>query len=182
SSVSGHVQMLEQALGSPLFDRRRRGAQLTEVGQAVYESAVTIRREVSALRARISDLSGGQAGEVTLAAPISAGTYILPTLLARFHHLHPGGEVRLRLLSPEVRDGRIDLGIVGETAVLPSAVQAEPVWRNQLLLIAWADHRLARQASVTVEDVAGEPFVVAWGRMLGDDVLNRAFARRGLGP
>jgi DNA-binding transcriptional LysR family regulator len=29
--------------------------------------------------------------------------------------------------------------------------------------------------------VAGEQFVVAWGRTLGDEVLNRAFARRGLG-
>src|SRR5438552_2820109 len=54
STVSNHVQALERVVGSPLFDRRRRGAQLTEVGQAVYEFAVTVRRELVALHARIS--------------------------------------------------------------------------------------------------------------------------------
>jgi DNA-binding transcriptional LysR family regulator len=187
STVSSHIQTLEQVLGSPLFDRGRRGGQLTEAGQAVYEFAVTMRREVVALRARLSDLSGGQAGVVTLGVTIMPGTHILPTLLARFHHLHPRGEVQMRLLSPdvipeEVLQGRLDFGIIGEAQPLSPGLQAEPVWCSELVLIAWAGHRLADQAHVTLEDVAAEPFVVAWGRTLGDQVLNRALARAGLAP
>jgi DNA-binding transcriptional LysR family regulator len=187
STVSGHIQVLEQALGSPLFDRRRRGAQLTEVGRAVHEFAVTMRREVVALRARIGDLTGGRAGEVTLGAPIMPGTHILPTLLTRFHRLHPGGEVRMPLMSPEVIPGevlrgRLDFGIVGEAQPLAPGLQAVPVWRNELLLIAWSDHRLAGQARVTLQEVGAEPFVVAWGATLGDQTLNQALARAGLAP
>jgi DNA-binding transcriptional LysR family regulator len=187
STVSGHIQALEQVLGSPLFDRRRRGAQLTEVGQAVYEFAVTTRREVDALRARISDLTGGRSGVVTLGATIMPGTHILPMLLARFHHLYPRGEVRMRLLSPEVIPGevlrgRLDFGMVGEAQPLPPGVRAEPVWTSEMVLIAWADHRLAGQVHVALEDVAAESFVVAWGRTLGDQTLNQALARAGLAP
>jgi DNA-binding transcriptional LysR family regulator len=56
------------------------------------------------------------------------------------------------------------------------------VWCNELLLIAWPDHRLAGQARVTLQEVAAEPFVVAWGTTLGDQGLNRALARAGLAP
>jgi DNA-binding transcriptional LysR family regulator len=185
STVSGHIRVLEQAVGSPLFERRRHGAQLTEVGEAVYEFAVTLRREVVALRARISDLTGGRAGVVRLGAPISPGTQILPTLLARFHQVRPAGELRMQLLPPdmipeEVLRGRLDFGITSEAAELPPTLQAEPLWRDRVVLIAASHHRLAGQTRVTLADVAGEPFVVAWGRTLGDQVLNRAFARAGL--
>ena len=121
STVSGHIQLLEQALGSPLFDRRRHGGQLTEVGEAVYAFAVTMRREVVVLRARINDLTNGRAGVVVLGATPVLGTHVLPTMLARFHHLHPAGELRLRVLPPdaisgEVLRGRLDLGFVHERA------------------------------------------------------------------
>jgi DNA-binding transcriptional LysR family regulator len=187
STVSNHIHTLEQVLGSQLFDRRRRGAQLTEVGQAVYEFAVTMRREVVALRARISDLTGGRAGVVTLGTTIMPGTHILPTLLARFHHRYPSGEVQMRLLSPEVipdevLQGRLDFGIVGEAQTLAPGLQAEPVWWNELVLVARADHPLASHAHVQLEDAGAQPYVVAWGRTLGDQVLNRALARAGLAP
>jgi LysR family transcriptional regulator, low CO2-responsive transcriptional regulator len=185
STVSGHIRVLEQAIGSPLFERRRHGAQLTEVGESVYEFAVTLRHEVVALRAHISDLSGGRAGVVKLGAPISPGTQILPTLLARFHQVRPAGELRMRLLPPdtipeEVLRGRLDFGLVSEAEELPPTLQAEPLWRDRVMLIASSDHRLAGQPRVTLADVAREPFVVAWGRTLGDQALNRAFARAGL--
>jgi len=185
STVSGHIRVLEQALGSPLFERRRHGARLTEVGEAVYEFAVTLRQAVVGLRAQISDLTGGRAGVVQLGAPISPGTQILPTLLARFHQVRPAGELRMQLLPPDlipeqVLRGRLDFGVVSEAVELPPALQAEPLWRDRVVLIASSDHRLAGRPRVTLLDVAREPFVVAWGRTLGDQALNRAFARAGL--
>lgn len=78
--------------------------------------------------------------------------------------------------------GRLDFGDVGEVEILAPALQVEPIWSNELVLIAWPDHRLAGRARVTLSDVAAEPFVVAWGRTLGDQVLNRAITRAGLAP
>src|SRR5215207_6799421 len=68
STVSAHIRALEQHCGTRLFDRSRRGAQLTEAGRVVYDYAVTVQRETAAVRARLSDLAGGQGGVVTFGA------------------------------------------------------------------------------------------------------------------
>ncbi len=148
-TVSGHIRALEEAFGVPLFDRRRRGAHLTEAGRAVYDYAVGVRRELSALRAHLSDLAGGEAGIVTLGAAQVPGTYILPELLASFHHQHPAARVNLRLVPPdaiaeEVLRGRLDFGIVSEVTRL-GALQSEPLWAEPTVLIAPASHRLAER-------------------------------------
>jgi DNA-binding transcriptional LysR family regulator len=187
STVSDHIRVLEELFGSPLFDRRRRGAQLTEVGQAVYAFAVTMQRELGALRAQISDLTGGQAGVLTLGAPIVPGTHVLPSLLAGFYHRHPAGQLLMRLLPPDaigeaVLNGHLDLGVISEAETIAPVLQVEPLWRESVVLIAPPDHRLAEQPRVALRDLVDEAFVVAWGRLLGDQALNRALARAGLPP
>ena len=184
STVSDHIHLLEATVGSPLFDRRRRGANLTEVGHAVYDFAVTMQSELMALRARVSDLTAGRGGVVTLGATMIPGTHVLPGLLASFHKLHPAGQLVMRLLPPdavceEVLNGKLDLGVVSEAEPLSPALQAEPLWRDTDVLIASPKHRLAGKASMLLSDVVGEPFVVAWGRTLGDQTLDRALAGTG---
>jgi LysR family transcriptional regulator, low CO2-responsive transcriptional regulator len=183
-TVSGHIRVLEETLGAPLFDRRRRGAHLTEAGHAVYDYAVGVRRELAALRAHLSDLAGGQAGVVTLGAPQVPGTYILPELLASFHHQHPSARVNLRLVSPdaiaeEVLRGRLDFGIVGEVTRLGTLL-SEPLWAEPTVLIAPANHRLAGWAALAVADLAGEAFIVGPARNVGDRALDLGIARAGL--
>lgn len=185
-TVSGHIHVLEELFGTPLFDRQRRGAQLTEAGQAVYDFAVGLRRELAALRAHLSDLAGGQAGTVALAAAPVPATYILPELLARFQRQRPGAHVQLRLLSPdaigeEVQRGRVDFGIISE--VTPTeALACEPLWTEPIVLVARADHPLARRARVSPAELAAEPFIIGSVRNLGDRALDRALALAGLPP
>src|SRR5918998_5488871 len=80
ANVSVHIRTLERLWGCVLFDRRRRGAQLTEAGRIAHEYAAGVLRETTAFRARLSDLAGGEAGAVTIGASAVQGTYILPTL------------------------------------------------------------------------------------------------------
>ncbi|HZR98238.1 MAG TPA: LysR family transcriptional regulator [Chloroflexota bacterium] len=183
-TVSGHIRVLEEAFGAPLFDRRRRGAHLTEAGRAVYDYAVGMRRELSALYAHLSDLAGGRAGAVTLGAAQVPGTYILPELLARFYHQHPAARVNLRLVPPdalaeEVLRGRLDFGIVSEITRL-GTLQSEPLWAEPTVLIAPAGHRLAGRAAVGLAELAGEAFIVGPARNLSDRALDRGLARAGL--
>jgi len=185
-TVSGHIRVLEELFGMPLFDRRRRGAQLTEAGRAVYDFAVGLRRELIALRAHLSDLAGGQAGTVALAAAPVPATYILPALLARFQRQRPGAHVQLRLLSPdaigeEVQRGRVDFGIISE-ATPTEALVCEPLWAEPIVLVARADHPLAQRALVTPADLVAEPFIIGSVRNLGDQALDRALALAGLPP
>ncbi len=185
STVSDHIRLLEAAIGSPVFDRTRRGGQLTEVGQAVYDFALTLQQELTALQARVSDLTAGRGGLVTLGATMIPGTRVLPGLLAGFHDLHPAGQIAMRLLSPDaicadVSGGKLDLGVVSEAEPLSPELEAGSIWCDTDLLVAPPEHPLAGRESVTLADVAGESFVVAWGRTLGDQTLDRALAGAGL--
>lgn len=185
SAVTLHVQALERLWGRSLFERRR-GAQLTEAGQAAYDYAMSVLSETAAVRARLRDLAGGEAGTVTLGAATVPTTYVLPRLLARFRRQYPAAQVRLRGMHPalvgeEVLAGRCDFGIVGVATALP-ALRAEPLWVDTTVLIAPPDHPLAQRARVTVADLAGQPFVIGGASTLGDRALDQLLQAAALPP
>ena len=60
------VRKLERELGTPLFTRSARGAELTEAGRALLESARRILADVEATRQSIRDLGGPMRGRLRL--------------------------------------------------------------------------------------------------------------------
>jgi DNA-binding transcriptional LysR family regulator len=186
-TISAHIRALEKITGARLFDRSRRGAHLTEAGRMVYDYAVTIFRETAALRAGLSDLTGGERGTVTLAAGMTLGTFLLPELLADFYHRHPAAQIHLRILPPDMiaddlLHGSIDFGIVSEATAVAHTLQTEPLWSEELVLVAPPEHALARRGAATIAELAGEPFVAGpsgLGRSAGDQALDAALARAG---
>src|SRR5262249_22614192 len=118
-AVSMHVRALEQLWGTLLFDRKHRDGRLTEAGHAVYDFAIGVLQANAAVRARVNDLLGAQAGTVTLGATAAQCTYILAPVLARSREQHPAAELRVSLLQPqsiadEVLKGHLDFGIGNE--------------------------------------------------------------------
>ncbi|HLI27679.1 MAG TPA: LysR family transcriptional regulator [Chloroflexota bacterium] len=187
SAVSLHVRALEALWQTPLFDRRRRGAHLTEAGKAAYEYAITVLRETANLRAHLRDLAGGNTGLVTIGATMVPGTYFLPPILAQFRARRPKARIQLLLHTPEalvdeVLRSQVDLAVGPEIIPLTAALHAEPVWTEAMLLVAPASHPLARATRVQLTDLVHEPFVVSRSRTVGDRMLDTALARAGLPP
>jgi DNA-binding transcriptional LysR family regulator len=184
-AVSAQVRTLETLLGAPLFERRRRGAMLTEAGRAVYEYAQGVLRDTQVLGAGLSDLAGGEAGTVVLGAPGVLGTYVLPGLLTSFQRAHLATSVRLRILpseviAEEVLRGALDVGIAADFTTLPASLHSEPLWAERMVLAARPDHPLAARNHVTVADLADELFVTTRLRFAGDEVLDAKLAEAGL--
>jgi len=186
-AVSAHIRALEQLLGASLFDRRRRGAQLTEAGRCAHEYALAVLRGAAALTAQLRDLAGGEAGEVALGVPITLGTYVLPGLLARFQRRHPAARLSMRILAPQaiqdmVLRGDVDFGIVSEIIPLAGSLRAELLWPEPAVLVAPPDHRLVGRPYVEAAELAGEPFILGPARFAGDRALDSALERAGLAP
>ena len=102
-AVSRRLELLERALGAPLFERMRSGAILTEAGQAFLPHAegllACMRDGVDAVRA----LSQVDRGTITLALVGTLASTSLTGCLQRFREAHPMVQVRLRTaLSQEV--------------------------------------------------------------------------------
>ncbi len=138
-AVSKQVALLELELGRTLVTRGARGASLTEAGRILAD--YVLRAEALLANGRRALESSGVAGVGTLALAASGtpGLYVLPTVIGRFHELHPGVEIRFDLATTEgalelVRAHKAELGVVGRLAV-PPELESELLLIDEIVLV-----------------------------------------------
>lgn len=115
-ALSASIRRLEDQLGGPLLHRDRRGARLTDAGQALLPHARAARAAVEEGRRSVAETLGLGRGEVVIGAGATATTYLLPEVLRAFGDRHPGIRYRLTEVGTPavvqgVREGLLDLGI-----------------------------------------------------------------------
>jgi DNA-binding transcriptional LysR family regulator len=187
SGVSAQIRQLERELGAELFDRSARTATLTVAGKAALTHARTALAAAAAV--------GHAVGEVTdlirgrLAAGMVIGCTITPLFdaLAAFHRAHPGVEISLlednsdRLVE-EVRDGTIDLALIGTATARYDGLDVLTIISERLVAAVPAGHPLAEQRRVTLRDLAAYPIVCMPPGTGLRTVLDRACAAQGVKP
>lgn len=116
-AVSQHVKELESTLRQPLFERRGRRVMLSLAGEAFLPFARELLARWEEACTTLDGLKGQVGGRLALGAGNTAGVYLLPRLLGRFHQLYP--EVRVSLEVGPTRDllelmghGALDLALV----------------------------------------------------------------------
>lgn len=96
STVTSHIQALEQFVGVPIFDRMGRKVVLTDVGKRLMEHATIMLQEYE----RIQNLhveNGEITGEIKIGAPESMTVYHLDKILKTFREQYP--HVKISLLN-----------------------------------------------------------------------------------
>jgi DNA-binding transcriptional LysR family regulator len=138
-AISKHVASLEAEVGSQLVVRNRRGAHLTPAGELLAD--YVLRAEALLANARRALAAGGDAQVGTLAVAASGipGTYLLPSVLARFHEQHPAVELDFRLSTSAgaldlVRAHEVELALVGGLTV-PPELESEPLVEDEVVLV-----------------------------------------------
>lgn len=92
-AVSQRVVQLEEDLGTPLFERGRRGVTLTEDGTRLFAA---VRQSLDALRAATADIRSRRAnGTFTLVTDFGFATYWLMPRLDDLKRAMPGVDVRV---------------------------------------------------------------------------------------
>lgn len=95
STVSRRIDRLEADLGVVLFDRRRTGYALTEVGQALIPHAEKMESALLEAVEASAGLGVQVEGPVRVGTPEALGIYVLAPSLAALHGEHPGLHVQL---------------------------------------------------------------------------------------
>jgi DNA-binding transcriptional LysR family regulator len=154
------VQALEEQLGVKLFHRVGKQVELTEAGHLVLECAEQMHTLTDDLYRALLELQGLQRGTLRLGASNTAGTYLLPPILAAFTRRYPGITVTLELSnSPQVIAGMLsrewDLGFAG-TVAEHAQLQVQPYCWDSLVLVVPPQHRLATHSAVRLADLDGE--------------------------
>ncbi|GAA4829951.1 LysR substrate-binding domain-containing protein [Saccharopolyspora rosea] len=162
-SVSNQVRQLEKSLHATLIDRSGARIRPTAEGEVLADYARRIFLLAGEAVAALDQVRDLQAGELAVGGTSTVGTYLLPRLVARFHHRHPGlrfgvrtgnGEQVLR----ELLDGEVGIAVFADR---PDADQVvvEPMFSDRLVLIAPPEHALAdRRARPT--DLADQRFLM----------------------
>ena len=139
--VSAQVRRLESELGQQLLDRSGRSVRLTEVGSAVLPFARAALDAVANARLAVDDLAGLVRGQVTVGMVSGCALPVLAELLAGFHDRHPGVAIALvednsdRLVK-RLRDGRLDLALIGSAEQTPGDIDSVVLVDEELVAVA----------------------------------------------
>jgi DNA-binding transcriptional LysR family regulator len=162
--LSVSIRKLEEEIGTRLFDRSKSGVQLTESGRAALpdaQKALFHGKEVARI-ARATAL--GLDGRLRIGFVGSAKYALLPRLLPIFRAQYP--QVALELSERSNGDiiaateaGAIDVGIVRVPFALQTKVRFQLAEDVVFVAAIPIEHRLAAQKTVSLADIAAEPFV-----------------------
>jgi DNA-binding transcriptional LysR family regulator len=156
---------LEENLAVKLLVRQSGGVCLTAFGERVLDHARRAMTHLNAIQTEAAIEAGQPPMSLRLAAFASVYSTILPRLIARFRGLHP--DITLTLLESDDSEienllaaGHVDLGVVLNPAPEDNALL---LGQDEWMAIFPRSHHLARRQSVSLADLAGQPFVLATG-------------------
>jgi len=163
ASASERIAGMEAALGAPLVERNRRGVQATPAGEAFVRHARMILGQVEQMRGELRTYATGLKGRIKLLSNTAALAAFLPQRLARFLATHPDLSIDLDErpsadIVQALAEGRADLGIVADITDLAS-LQTHVIAKDQLVVVAHREHRVAQENAVAFAEIVGEAFV-----------------------
>jgi LysR family hydrogen peroxide-inducible transcriptional activator len=163
-SLSQQIIKLERELKQPLFERLGRGVRLTEAGRVLYEQAAAALAAVDGIRERVSAAADPWQGTINVGAIPTVAPYLLPPLLKGFARRYPKATVALHenLTEFTVRgcvEGDLDVGVIASPPE-HEHLASEALFAEEMLLALPPKHPLAAAGEVSLDEVAGEPFVL----------------------
>ena len=184
-TLSAQLKKLEEYLGVQLIERQPRRVTLTEAGEEIVARS----REMLQTGEEVLELARSHrdplAGRLRVGLIPTVGPYLLPLVaqaarkaLARLTLLLY--EYRTEPLLEKLRAGELDLGILA-LPVDTDGLQRRDLFDEPFLLALPREHRLARRATLRIDDIAQEPLLLLEeGHCLRDQALavcNRAGAQ-----
>lgn len=185
SAINRRILDLEHELGTPLFERLRKGVRLTPAGEIF---AIHVRRmlsEVTQASEQLLELQGPMRGHVAIGSAESAAIEILPPLIASFQSQYPEVRFTVEVGTPQeilanLLDDRVHLILTHEdptdngVSILASA-------RKSFCALMRADHPLVERSRLMIHDCLSYPIVLAQtdlaARALVESVLANSAVR-----
>ncbi|MEV7193598.1 LysR substrate-binding domain-containing protein [Streptomyces sp. NPDC093510] len=182
-SLSRTIARLEADLGTPLFDRQGRRIRLNQYGVVFLAHVDRALSELDDARRVLRDARDTAFGRVSVA---SETLLTITHVLGSFRAAYPRANVRLYQSNAEEMDRQLRARevdfCVASQPLTGTNLDSIELAREEVLLAVPRGHWLDGQDSVTIREIATEPFVTTrpgqWQRAL----LGRLFAAEGLTP
>ncbi|MEU8239810.1 LysR family transcriptional regulator [Actinoplanes missouriensis] len=192
-ALTAQLQRIERTLGGPLFDRDRRGARPTALGELVLSRARVLLPAMKGLQDEAARLAAGGDDMLMTRYRIGAiGGPVVAHLLHRLSATQPDAQISTHAsyyvdeLATMVLAGKLDYAQVGVCGdALPSA-EYGLVWHtiavDAVCALLREDHPQAAAAEVDLADLSEEQWVAGAGDGCFADCFAAACARAGFAP
>lgn len=176
----------ERQIGAPLFARQPKGMEPTEIGASVLQRARVILRELASMESDVRALRGGLAGSVRVGAVTGPAVSHLVSAIRRIKRQSPQADITAevmpsRELLTQLAAGEMDF-VLGR--LLPDfdgdSFNILPMSQETAVLMARADHPLARARVVTLTELAGQEWIMQQRGSPIREAVAAAFADVGL--
>ncbi len=186
ATVSAAIADLERTLGVQLLVRgRRRAATPSPAGRELLAQAADVLAAAGRLDERSAALRGDVSGELPIGCLVTLAPPIAPAVCRAFEGRWPRASVTLvpahqAELLARLRDGTIALAITYDLS-LSDNVHFEPLATAPPYALVGAGHPCAGRPSVSLAELAGEPFVLL-DLPLSREYFLSLFRRAGVEP
>ncbi|MCX4512704.1 LysR family transcriptional regulator [Streptomyces sp. NBC_01619] len=171
-AVSQQMKALETSAGTPLLIRAGREMRLTQAGEALVRHAAGILAGLTAAEEEVAAIAGLRAGRVRLVSFSSGSSTLVPTALAALRAAHPGTRVSLVEAEPPrseemLREGDCDVALAfryGAGGTEWEDLVVRPLLSDRLVGLVPEGHRLADSGSLSIAELADEPWIAGCPR------------------
>jgi DNA-binding transcriptional LysR family regulator len=186
SAISRQILLLEEELGEPVFHRIGRRIRITPAGESLLQLSHRVFQDLQETVSTISEKRDSLSGTIRLVGGMTVGLYVFPALLREVRRVHPHLDLKVTVGSAErsiamLRSGAGDLGMI-TLPVEATDLVSVPVLQEELLLITYPAHPLAKKKSITPKDLDKQDFVLFETGSITRRLVEQFFAREGVEP
>ncbi|MBO0994929.1 LysR family transcriptional regulator [Bacillus sp. SD088] len=186
SALSRSIARFEDEIGVPLFERQGRSIRLNEYGHIFLKRVDRILKEFSEGKQEIYDLLEPDQGQVSIGFLHTLSTNVIPELIASFRTHYPKitfklGQGSSPILLEQLQLGGYDLCLVAP-ANIKSPIQWKELWSERLFVTVPKEHKFANFKSITLEEIADEPFILLKKGYSLRTTIERLFEDMGISP
>lgn len=165
-TISKIIRQLEDEIGVPLFHRgdagRKREAQLTYMGEQIYQHALVILNEQQRMLDTVAQVRALKQGKLTLGLPPLASV-LFSRLIASFHKKYPNielsfFEVGATGIEDAILKKQVDVGII--LGHLKPVLSGIPVMDSPLCLLSKKESQWRNRETVSLDELKEESFLL----------------------
>lgn len=164
--LTEQIKVLEQSLKLQLFERSRRGTQLSPAGAAILPAVRQFAGQVERLEQVVREVAAGQSGVLHVGAVTSAMLETVPPMLEALKRAHPQLTVFVKEIDsveaiPALEAGELDLAFARLDGEVGSGIATMPLAEDRLAVAIPKDHALAALPRIRIRSLADESLVMS---------------------
>lgn len=153
-TLSHQIKLLENYVGTPLFERVGKKIYITQAGQILLEHSQKVFYELDQANLKIKELKGLQRGKLSISC---SGNHLITPSVLSFNQKHPDIELSIQALTTEetirgLLNNDIDLGVIF-AEIQNDQIEFIPLFQEEFFIVVSTQHELATVDSIPFKDL-----------------------------